>query len=464
MAPLARAFIGSYVLDPYFQPYESAINLAAAKFHDGVSASPSASSSIRRDNPYRLLTARNVGMTAIMLFAHEGDGSSPGPASSVSDLKSTELGFGAGDMANKGAVGLRFLYGKEGAETELTFVSTHLQAFEWNLETRNKNWASIVSGLLFEDPKKHFTSPQQGSEDGDEARDLLLRRDQQGNAREKALHDISIYKPGSHLFVSGDLNYRISATSPEAGAVFPSLDESSPNHYSHFLSRDQLTAEKSAGRTLQGLSEAEIRFPPTYKLKIAPSTPTTTTRNPNSGSDDEVELLGDLEDEEVEWKWATHRWPGWCDRILYLDIPWWTNGATTSSPSDRTKTPQMDVRAYDALPAVRTSDHRGVYLRIGVPMLSTDELAPTEAVVEAELARHAGADAEGQDDREEDGGLVDPRIKLPFPINPDAWAHRALVKHWERALGWSILVSNSRPAITLATIIIIGLGAWWFSS
>ena len=97
-------------------------------------------------------------------------------------------------------------------------------------------------------------------------------------------------------------------------------------------------------------------------------------------------------------------------------------------------------------------------------MLSTDELAPTEAVVEAELARHAGADAEGQDDREEDGGLVDPRIKLPFPINPDAWAHRALVKHWERALGWSILVSNSRPAITLATIIIIGLGAWWFSS
>ena len=97
-------------------------------------------------------------------------------------------------------------------------------------------------------------------------------------------------------------------------------------------------------------------------------------------------------------------------------------------------------------------------------MLSADELAPTEAAVEAELARHAGANAEGQEGREEGAGLVDPRIKLPFPINPDAWAHRALVKHWEHALGWSILVSNSTPAITLAAMIVLGLGAWWFSS
>ena len=452
MAPLAKAFIGSYVLEPYFQHYESAVNLAAAKFDDGASASPT------KHRPYKLVTARNVGMTAIMLFAHEGssNSSSHTPASAVRDLRTTELGFGAGDMANKGAVGLRFLYGKDDAETELTFVSTHLQAFEWNLETRNKNWESIVSGLLFEDPKKYLAPPpQQGLEGGDEAQDSLLRQDQDDEAKERALHDISVYKPGAHLFVSGDLNYRISTTSPETDAIFPSLDDASPNHYSRFLPRDQLTAERKAGHTLHGLSEAEIRFPPTYKLKIQPSPSAATTRKPDArdGEEgDEVELLGHLQDEEVEWKWATHRWPGWCDRILYLDVPWWTQDVV---PDDA----RMDVQAYDALPAVRTSDHRPVYLRIGVPILSTDELAPTEAAVETELLRHAASDGQGV------GKMIDPRVKLPFPVNVSSWDHRALVKHWERALGWSILVTNSTPVIAImATMLFIGLGTWWFSS
>ncbi|RYP69969.1 hypothetical protein DL771_005760 [Monosporascus sp. 5C6A] len=425
MAPLAKAFIGDSVLKPYFQSYESAVNLAAAKFLTGKGQTPP------KDNIYRLATVRNVGMTGIMLLVRD--------RYALRNLRTTELGFGAGDMANKGAVGLRFLYAKEdesgqSRQTELTFVGTHLQAYEWKLETRNKNWESIASGLVFEDPKRYINGRAPQSEDGDEEQHLL---EQDGT--QKALHDISIYKPGSHLFIAGDLNYRLSTTAPEAGAIFPSIDPDSPDHYSRFFIMDQLTAEKAAGRTLHGLSEAEIKFPPTYKLKVLPK----------KGLETETGLLraeeGEDDAEEAEWEWVVYRWPGWCDRVLYLDIPWWAKEATSS------KNLEVKVTAYDALPAVRTSDHRAVYLRVDVPVIEPADLAPSPAAIETELARSS------------DGHTVDPRVRLPFPIDPGSWGHRAFVRQCEHVIGWSMLISQSKPAIAvLATLLIMGLGAWWF--
>lgn len=88
-------------------------------------------------------------------------------------------------------------------------------------------------------------------------------------------------------------------------------------------------------------------------------------------------------------------------------------------------------------------------------MLSTDELSPTEAAIETELSR----DGQGDDK------MIDPRVKLPFPVNPGSWDHRTVVKQWERALGWSILIANSTPAIAIvATMLFVGLGTWWLSS
>ncbi|RYP06017.1 hypothetical protein DL764_003434 [Monosporascus ibericus] len=428
MAPLAKAFIGDSILKPYFQRYESAVNLAAAKFLTGDGQTPP------KDNVYRLAAVRNVGMTGIMLLARD--------KYALRNIRTTDLGFGAVDMANKGAVGLRFLYTKEdesgqSRQTELTFVSTHLQAFEWKLDMRNKNWESIVSGLVFEDPKRYISGRAPQSEDGGEEQRLL---EQDGT--QKALHDISIYKPGSHLFVTGDLNYRLSTTAPETGAVFPSIDPDSPDHYSRFFVMDQLTAEKAAGRTLHGLSEAEIKFPPTYKLKVLPK------KRPET----ETDLLraeegeDDAEEEEAEWKWVVYRWPGWCDRVLYLDIPWWAKEATSS------KNLEMKVAAYDALPAVRTSDHRAVYLRVDVPVIEPEDLAPSPAAIETELARSSSSN----------GHMVDPRVRLPFPIDPGSWHHRAFVKQCERVIGWSMLISQSKPVIAVfATLLIIGLGTWW---
>ncbi|KAI0169735.1 DNase I-like protein [Hypoxylon sp. FL1284] len=425
MAPMAQAFIGSYMLAPYFQRYESAVNLAAAKFVGEEGGQ-------HGQKVYTLLTTRNVGMTGIMLFARS-------PAA-VRGLQAAEVGFGAGDMANKGAVGLRALYEKQGADgritasTELTFVSAHLEAMEWNLNRRNKNWESIVSGLLFEDPKKFAERPSlhpthYGSEEPGEDQSLLRRE-----STEQALHEISIYKPGAHLFVAGDLNYRLSKTSPTPSSVFPSLEPDSSNHYDNFLTRDQLTAEKEAGRTLHGLSEAPIKFPPTYKLSLT----------------SKAKLQADLgrpwdeqnDVDEVGWTWARHRWPGWCDRILFLDMPWWVRANSSRAAT-------MKTTAYDALPAVRSSDHRAVFLRLQVPIVDPDALGPTPAARE----------------REQSANPVDPRIKLPFAVDFRSWEHRDMVKKWESTVGWSMLISQSKQGIVaFVTILLIGLGAWWYRS
>jgi hypothetical protein len=134
MAPLARAFIGDYMIWPYIQCYASALSMASAAFTSVASQDPG----------YTLVHWQNVGMTGIVLFCRD--------ASTVLSLKSSDVGFGHGDMANKGAVGIRVVLEKRGlpgesSHTEMTFVSAHLAAMEWNLDKRNKNWESIVSGL-----------------------------------------------------------------------------------------------------------------------------------------------------------------------------------------------------------------------------------------------------------------------------------------------------------------------------
>ncbi|KAI0849880.1 DNase I-like protein [Daldinia vernicosa] len=433
MAPLAQALIGSYMLNPYFQRYESAVNIAAAKF-----AAELERQGLPKDHPYTLVTARNVGMTGILLFARDPN--------TVKHLQATFIAFGAGDMPNKGAVGLRMHYNKRTtdgsllATTELTFVSAHLAAMEWNLEKRNKNWETIVSGLVFENPKKIAESREAQStlqsDDGSEAHQALLSQD----TTEKSLHDISIYKPGAHLFVAGDLNYRISKSSPTTDSVFPdtSFDTVDSNHLSPFLARDQLIAERDAGRTLHGLSEAEIQFPPTYKLVVSPK--------PKLHA--ELDRIGDEENDadEVDWSWALHRWPGWCDRILYQEIPWWAR----ETVGDKS----MKIIDYNALPPVRSSDHRAVFLRVEVPMLEHDCLIPPESALESELRT------------KRDSPLpVDPRIKLPFPIDLQSWERRASIQKWEPTIGWSMLISQSKEAIAVfVTLLLVGLGTWWYRS
>lgn len=291
----------------------------------------------------------------------------------------------------------------------------------------------------------------------------------------RRLHDASIFKPGSHLFVAGDLNYRISTDTPPALAPFPTLD---PENFRTFLARDQLTRERAEGRTLHGLSEADITFPPTYKIKHL---------SPDKAADavnrQEVEAAaaGGGEEDVVPWKWASHRWPGWCDRILYLDIPPWVKqrvhgGSGSSSGSSRLPPTDIIIHGYHSMPAMLSSDHKPVYLRASVPLLTSQELSPP-----AGWEVPPPTDEEGGEEEEEVGGargiaggggaeasgkaavvVVDPRLRLPVPIDTGAWERRATARRREVMTGMTTLFFSTREgAVVLGTVVAVSLLSWW---
>ncbi|KAK0633204.1 Endonuclease/exonuclease/phosphatase [Immersiella caudata] len=460
VAPLSYAFIGSYFLSPYYARYEEALNLASVRLlatssaegGDGSEyAAESAGSERIPPKPYTLVRAKNVGMTALLLFARD-------PAA-LQSIEEAEAGFGAADMGNKGAVALRVTWGEPGQHelgktTEVTLVATHLAAMEWNLKKRNANWRTIMSSLTFSNPPaalpglfvadKSAPTPDRGgvggsklaadSSESSEAEpdedDTPLLNPAGGNsltAEQRAtLQDLSIFKPTSHLFVAGDLNYRIGSTTPSPLAPFPSFDPTSEHHYPKFLPRDQLTQERLAGRAFHGMSEAPITFGPTYKYNIL--------RSPD-GADNAASVrrgttLNGIP--EVPWRFASHRWPGWCDRVLYLDLPSWI------------KHKSIDIKAYDSLPVVRTSDHRAVFFRASIPVVTAEEMISPSA-----KAGSAAAES-------------DPRVVPPVPVDVHAWERRAAARNKEVAVGWSaFLWSTKEGAVVLATLFTLVFGAWW---
>lgn len=171
IAPLTYSYLGGQFLAPYLNPFKEALNLAALDCLGGKDSSQSptpdnqnpratlqrSKSTLstlfrRQPDPYKLIQARNVGMTAIMLFARKPE--------AIHHVEHAECAFGIADMGNKGAIALRVTYtadepvaddrnGDVGGDSaqdkrkvaEVTFVATHLAAMEYNLRRRNANWA-----------------------------------------------------------------------------------------------------------------------------------------------------------------------------------------------------------------------------------------------------------------------------------------------------------------------------------
>jgi hypothetical protein len=190
---------------------------------------------------------------------------------------------------------------------------------------------------------------------------------------------------------------------------------------------------------LHGLSEAEIKFGPTYKFDVLPS--------PEGAANEEVVRRGGAVNgvAEAPWRFAPHRWPGWCDRVLYLDVPAWVKAKEKK---------EVEVTVYDAMPVVESSDHRAVYFRARVPVLGEDEMAPpAPGSAQAEMLL-----AEG----EEEGGLVDPRVRMPVPVDVHAWERRAAARRKEVLVGWSAFIWGTREgAVLLGTVLAVGVGSWW---
>ncbi|KAH3665991.1 hypothetical protein OGAPHI_004180 [Ogataea philodendri] len=189
----------------------------------------------------------------------------------------------------KGAVGLRVTYEPDyGKTAELTFVVAHLAANEGvkYLMRRNNDLDNIFHGLSFQD-------------------------------------GYGVYKPNTHCFIMGDLNYR------KTGAYHFSSDQ---NHERTGIQLDELNIMRTTGKVLWGFKEAPIRFLPTYKFKTG------------TGS------------------YNYKRTPSWCDRILYLD---YKDLQEEMMEMDESK---EQVIEYNSVPSIKLSDHIPVFLKIKVPV------------------------------------------------------------------------------------------------
>lgn len=316
IAPISYSFLGGSHLDPYYDAFRHAVDLAVSGKDENMH--------------YINAVTRNVGMTGIMVFVRQD------VAGRVAKVETAETGLGVQEMGNKGAVGARLGYlvrDDEPETVDLTFVAAHLAPMEDGMERRNLDWENIVRRLVFSKAEA-VSTPREDAIDGE---DVPLLEGEASSSQSSG-----IFTPSSYLFFAGDLNYRTASTGPgkDVHQAFPqpTSDRSSKTHYTHLLKDDQLTREIRANRTLHSLSEAPIDFPPTYKYS------------------DEARLIAPGE-EAAEWKWAQHRWPSWCDRILYLDTPSWVTEFGAVKPY-----------VYDALPLFPTSDHRAVALSVSVPL------------------------------------------------------------------------------------------------
>jgi hypothetical protein len=115
--------------------------------------------------------------------------------------------------------------------------------------------------------------------------------------------------------------------------------------------------------------------------------------------------------------------------VLYLDTP--------SSLDEK-----VNVVGYDALPVLASSDHRPVYLRASVPLVSPEKL-------EESLSQES----------------ADPRVKLPLEIDPEAWERRAAARRKEVMVGWSMMIGSTKEgAMVLGTLLAVAVGWYWYTT
>jgi len=317
IAPLSYAFLGNNFLKPYFDRFRQAVQVATEQ---------QSTEGAENGFKYFNVIARHIGLTAIMVFVRDD------LVDEIEIVNVAEVGVGLSEMGNKGAIGARI--GWKVSDTEdlvyTTFVSAHLAPFEAEMLRRNQDYTDIAKRLVFSpEDAREWRRAQQGAEN------VPLLGGEMTERADLAAGNKGMYSNDTYLFFAGDLNYRTALTTPgrEDFELFPQPcnDVGAALHYSHLLDKDQLSQQFHQRKTLHGLTEQEINFPPTYKYHLNENKPV-------------------LVDKDMqEWKWAKHRWPSWCDRIFYCPT-------------------YVQAGKYSSLPLFRTSDHRPVALSASVPL------------------------------------------------------------------------------------------------
>lgn len=390
IAPIAQSFLGGGLLTPYFTRFKEAIEHKAAK----------------SSRQYRHLCARHVGLTAILIFARHDI------LPKVQWMEYAGVGVGHWEMGNKGAVGIRLaIAANDGDDPALvTFVAAHLAAMEDAFARRNEDWRNIVRGLVFVPLKRPGNANAETRADGVETEPLLGNNDTKPGDTATGM-----FRDHCPVFIAGDLNYRTNDVGPsqDEHEQFPKpseylhRNETSPQDtgaFERLKQGDQLTRERKAGNTLHQLDELPINFPPTYKY-----------------SDKAHNEWPSDDSEPKKWLWAKHRFPSWCDRVLF----------SSGLVSETSSSPFRPV-SYEALPLQPTSDHRPVVLRFS---LDLHDVATNSDVLRDQ--------------------------KQVFPINANAAAQRAYARRMEILVGSLAYLALTWEGNAMLLASVVGtIGGW----
>ncbi|PSR98150.1 Type II inositol polyphosphate 5-phosphatase [Actinidia chinensis var. chinensis] len=244
------------------------------------------------------------------------------------DVAAVPCGFGRA-IGNKGAVGLRMrVYGRK-----MCFVNCHFAAHLEAVNRRNADFDHVYRTMIFSRPFNLFNAAAAGVSSSIQ---MLRGANVMGINSVEGIPELS---EADMVVFLGDLNYRLDGISYDEARDFVSQ-----RCFDWLRERDQLRAEMKAGNVFQGMREAIIRFPPTYKFERH-----------------QAGLAGYDSGEKK-------RIPAWCDRILYRD----SRSASVSSCS--LDCPVVtSISQYEACMDVTDSDHKPVRCIVSTEIARVDE-------------------------------------------------------------------------------------------
>ncbi|KAH8496762.1 hypothetical protein H0E87_019492 [Populus deltoides] len=277
------------------------------------------------------------------------------------DAAAVPCGFGRA-IGNKGAVGLRIrVY-----DRVMCFVNCHFAAHLEAVNRRNADFDHVYRTMTFGRPSNFF-----GAAAGTVSYlflscsiacyliwlvyrtglPLLLSIAAGTSSAAQMLRGANVmganYSPegipelseADMVIFLGDFNYRLDGISYDEARDFVSQ-----RCFDWLKEKDQLRTEMGAGNVFQGMREAVIRFPPTYKFE---------KHQPGLAGYDSGEKK---------------RIPAWCDRVLYRD----SRSAHVSECSLDCPVVSL-ISQYDACMDVTDSDHKPVRCIFSIDIAKVDE-------------------------------------------------------------------------------------------
>lgn len=244
------------------------------------------------------------------------------------DVAAVPCGFGRA-IGNKGAVGLRMRVFRR----TMCFVNCHFAAHLEAVKSRNADFDHVYRTMVFSRPFNLLNAAAAGVPS---AVQMLRGVNAMGINSVEGMSELS---ESDMVVFLGDFNYRLDDISYDEARDFISQ-----RCFDWLRERDQLHAEMKAGNVFQGMHEAIIRFPPTYKFERH-----------------QAGLAGYDSGEKK-------RIPAWCDRILYRD-----NRSASVSSCGLDCPVVTSILQYEACMDVTDSDHKPVRGIFSLEIARVDE-------------------------------------------------------------------------------------------